>query len=242
MRTALICEQWKVPIAANGGSGLPWFLDWVERRPKEVSDHVACGYWCYSELANKMMEFDSATEYFGGAGFQSTIIRGLFPLFEHDIADVSAKSCTHLNQLFATDLTVRVHCVDSTNKRLPSADLVGFDAGDLTALTLTRKHGEMLSIILGVERPKALVLTDIAGPRLHLQRERYSQILWNDCSDYPTYLHGLAEHIRRVFHYDALCIYYTRWSAVMALLPKEKIIEAATPQLVPSSPVGFQWV
>lgn len=240
MRTALICEQWKVPVAATGGSGLPWFLDWVERRPKEVSDHVACGYWCYSALSDKMMEFQSATEYFGGAGFQSTIIRGLFPLYEHHIGEKSTKACLHLNQIFGGDFSVKVHCVDTTQHRLPNSDLIGFDAGDLTALTLTRHHGEMLSIICA-ERPSAIILTDIAGPRLPLQRKRYSQIVWNDCDDYETYLHGLAEYLRRVFHYDALCIYYSHWSAVMALLPKAKIKETATPQRVPKSPVGFQW-
>lgn len=243
-RTALICEQWKVPIAANGGSGLPWFLDWVERRPKEVSDHVACGYWCYSELVNSMMEFGSVTEYFGGAGFQSTIIRNLFSPSIHHIADISAKSCSHLESLFGgrRDTTyVGIHCVDVSKHSLPSAGLVGFDAGDLTALTLTRQHGETLSRIVE-GKPKAIVLTDIAGPRLHLQRNCYSKIIWNDCINYPTYLHGLAEYIRKTFGYDALCIYYSRWSAVMALLPKEKIIEAAVPQHVPESPVGFKWV
>lgn len=244
MRTALICEQWKVPIAANGGSGLPWFLDWVERSPKGVSDHTACGYWCYSTLANKMMEFSSVSEYFGGAGFQSTIIRNLFNVREHNIADISAKSCEHLFRLFANQghpATTNVKCVDSIKNPLPNSDLVTFDCGELTALTLTRHIGEAISRITR-QNPKALVITDIAGPHLHLQRKRYSEILWNDCADYPTYLHGLAEYIRRVFHYDALCIYYTRWSAVMALLPKEQITKTAMPQIVPESPVGFKWL
>lgn len=243
MRTALICEQWKVPIAANGGSGLPWFLDWVERRPKEVGDHVACGYWCYAELANNMMEFDSVAECFGGAGFQSTIIRNLFNIRTHTISDISAKSCEHLFRLFSNQphpATTNVRCIDAKNY-LPEADLIGFDAGDLTALTLTRQHGEMLKeIVKG--KPKAIVLTDIAGPRLHLQRNCYSKIIWNDCINYPTYLHGVAEYIRKTFGYDALCIYYSRWSAVMSLLPKQKITETAIPQRVPESPVGFQWL
>lgn len=246
MKTALICEQWRVPIAANGGSGLPWFLDWVERRPKEVSDHVACGYWCYAELANKMMEFDSVTEYFGGTGFQSTIIRNLFNIREHLVMDQSAKSCEHLFRLFSNQphpATTNVKCVDSLTTVVPKdeGDLIGFDAGDLTALTLTRQHGETLSRIVE-GKPTAIVLTDIAGPRLHLQRDRYSKIIWNDCINYPTYLHGLAEYIRKTFGYDALCIYYSRWSAVMTLLPKDKISSTAHPVQVALSPVGFQWV
>lgn len=243
MRTALICEQWKVPIAANGGSGLPWFLDWVERRPKEVSDHVACGYWCYAELANALLEFDSVTEYFGGAGFQSTIIQNLFSVKEHRITDVSVKSCDHLISLFRQNASVSVKCVDTFKNidAMPRGDLIGFDAGDLTALTLTRQHGEMLSKIVE-GKPAAIVLTDIAGPRLHLQRSCYSKIVWNDCINYPTYLHGVAEYIRKTFGYDALCIYYSRWSAVMALLPKEQISSTAHPVQVALSPVGFQWV
>lgn len=238
MRTALICEQWRVPIAANGDSGLPWFLDWVERRPKEVSDHVACGYWCYSELVNNMLNPSTVTEYFGGAGFQSTIIRGLFSPTYHTVADVSEKSCKHLRSLF--DYFVTVQCQDTYKHPLPNADLIGFDAGDLTALTLTRQHGEMLSRVVE-GKPEAIVLTDIAGPRLHLQRNCYSKIVWNDCINYPTYLHGVAEYIRKTFGYDALCIYYSRWSAVMALLPKEQISSTAHPVQVALSPVGFQW-
>lgn len=241
MRTALICEQWRVPVASEGHSGLPWFLDWAERRPREVSDHTACGYWAYSALANNMLEFESASEYFGGLGFQSSIIRGLFPLVQHDIADISSKSCAHLISLFGNERVVKVHCVDTTKHIMPDAELVTFDCGDFTALTLTRHNGEILSRILE-RKPKALVITDIAGPRLHLQKERYSKILSVNCDKYTSYLHGLAEYIRQTLGYDALAIYYTRWSAVMALLPREQVSSTADPQYVPESPVGFQWV
>lgn len=241
MRTALICEQWRVPVASEGHSGLPWFLDWAERRPREVSDHTACGYWAYSALANNMLEFESASEYFGGLGFQSSIIRGLFPLNRHYIADVSAKACAHLESLFERQPWVSVQNVDSTKVLLPQADLVTFDCGDFTALTLTRHNGEILSRILE-RKPKALVITDIAGPRLHLQKERYSKILSVNCDNYTIYLHGLAEYIRQTLGYDALAIYYTRWSAVIALLPREKVSSTADPQYVPESPVGFQWI
>lgn len=244
MRTALICEQWRVPVASEGHSGLPWFLDWAERRPREVSDHTACGYWAYSALANNMLDFESASEYFGGLGFQSSIIRGLFPLREHNIADVSSKSCAHLFRLFSNQpspATTNVLCIDSTKNLLPDAELVSFDCGDFTALTLTRPNGEILSRILE-RKPKALVITDIAGPRLHLQKERYAKILSVNCDNYTIYLHGLAEYIRQTLGYDALVIYYTRWSAVIALLPKEQIVSTADPQYVPESPIGFQWV
>lgn len=222
-----------------------WFLDWVLRSPKEVSGHLTAGYLAYEAVADIYNggQIQSAREYFGGMGAQTLMIQELLAPVEHTVLDYSPDAVTHMTDVvLELDADIVVKQADSYD---PSscfpADLVGLDIGDLTAWRT--RDGEMHRGLLDrvfAHRPKAVVLTDIAGPRLHLQRERYETLLGlGTCRDYESYLNAFADRLEDLYGYEVQAGYHHRWSSVLALVPKGmSTLGIIAP--VPSSPVGLE--
>lgn len=240
-----ICERWKLSAPALPGAGEPWFMDWVQREPQQVSRHLTAGFYAYLSLQEVygLGELRSAREYFGGMGAQSLMIQdGIRPM-DHEVLERNLVAVAWLKGALA-DRPVHVYRADSyAPESARRADLVGLDFGDLTAWRLVSGQPQraLLDRVFG-GAPKAVVLTDIAGPRLHLHRERYAGVLHRrpqSLINYPAYLYALDDWFRAHYGYRMVRGYYHRWSAVLALVPARLTGEGVLLP-VPDSPRGLE--
>jgi len=236
--SALICERWRMPLGSPGRKDHQWFLNWVLRKPEEASAHItAC---CHAAMALRQhftdpVPFASVTEYFGGMGCQALIIQNLFRPPVHTVNDLHPLAVQHLHTALARypSITVtRRNAYDMT----PTGELAVLDCGDMTIHQATgRLYGWLERTFAAA--PKAVVLTDIAGARLHLQRERYEADMGAPCGDYPQYLAGLGNWLGKEFGYYLDHCFHRRWSAVMTLLPGAG---AGVIRTTPQQPKGIQ--
>lgn len=236
-----ICERWTFPVQEAAGG---WFLEWARRRPSEVSQHLTAGLCAYLSL--QMVygagELRTAREYFGGLGAQALMIQDQFQPNDHVVLDISSDAARHLRQMLM-EKPIWVSQADSylvTNHS--AADLVALDFGDLTAWRLRRgqPHRALLDRVMNA-RPKAVVLTDVAGPRLHLHRERYASVI-GEFQTYPQYLERLARWVFEVYGYELLRGYWHRWSSVLSFIPGSTLGRTPGALLpVPDRPVGLEF-
>lgn len=217
MHDVTICERWPMKLAREPDGS---FLDWVLKSPKEASKHITAGFLAYRSLYTvyEGREMRSAREYFGGIGAQSLIIRALWRPVYHTITDNNPGAVSHLRRELRA---INVRLADAYDPaEAEYADLVGLDFGDLTAwrTRLGEPHRALLNRVFD-PHPKAVVLTDVAGPRLALQRDRYENLMHRDCSTYVSYLWALVNRLTEIYDYKLHRGYYDRWSAVMAFVP-----------------------
>lgn len=240
-----ICERWRISTADLGDGAQPWFLDWVKREPEQVSRHLTAGLLAYGSLQSVYGpgELRSVHEYFGGIGAQTLMIQDGFRPESHVVLDNSPESVAWL-RAGLRHRPVQVRYGDSYLPEFTAkADLVGLDFGDLTAWRLRpgQKQRELLDRVMRRE-PKAVVLTDIAGPRLHLHRERYGEVLHRrpqSLNSYPTYLYALVDWMRAYYGLRLVRGYQHRWSAVLAFVPVDRLQAEGHILPVPDSPKGL---
>lgn len=240
----IVCERWRLYAEEERADG--WFLDWARRKPTEVSAHLTAGFCAYLslQLVYDPGELTSAREYFGGLGAQALMIQdGVQPL-DHTVLDFSRPAVDHLRTVLG-DRPVHVEQRDSyaADSYAPAA-LVGLDFGDLTAWRLRpgQPHRTLLDRVMAGQ-PRAVVLTDVAGPRLHLHRERYGEVLHmrpERIRSYAGYLHGLLDWLRAHYGYHLVRGYYHRWSAVLALAPADVAPMLGSLEPVPDRPRGLE--
>lgn len=228
--TATICERWDIELP-DPTPGEPWFLDWALRSPKQAGIHLTAGLLAYRSLAP--IKVKSAREYFGGIGAQALMIDEIWQPNNHTVLDYSASAVKHLDSLRLNAYQADSYLPENTAR----ADLVGLDFGDLTIWKMVEgPRADLLDRVFLLE-PKAVVLTDVAGPYLHLHRERYETVLGKGtCVDYPSYLEALARYIDERWGYALVAGFYHRWSTVMSLTPGA---EHGSFKPTPSSPVGL---
>lgn len=242
---AIICERWDVPLA-DSSDGNRWFADWVRRDPKQTSAHVTAGYCAYRALSLVYTpdELRTAEEFFGGLGCQSLIIGDRWRPEQHIIHEQHPAAVEHLRALLPR---ADVRLSDSYAVEPAGADLVGLDFGDLTAWRLCegQAHRRLLDAVF-TRKPKAVVLTDIAGPRLHLHRARYGVALGaRSLPSYPVYLEALVRWFQTTYDYALVRGYWQKWSTVLALVPAENFIGLHRPgdaEPRPDGPRGIEIV
>lgn len=243
-----ILEKWSMDLEESDAEET-WFADWVLRSPKEVSTHLTAGWHAYNAIRDfyNPGEIRTAVEYFGGMGAQALMIEHLFQPHAHVVQDYSAQAVEHMNR----ELPNRISVIqgDSYNPSWTpwsSDDVVGLDFGDLTVWKTRdgEKHRRLLDRVFA-HHPKAVVLTDIAGPRLHLQRERYETLLGiGTCQTYEGYLEAFSDRLYELYGYHVVTGFTHRWSTVLTLVPKH-IATSGDFRLIlptPSTPVGLELV
>lgn len=238
MTTARILERWDLEHLPKPDPKDSWFLDWALRSPHGASEHLTAGWHAYQSLRDLNISFDSAREYFGGLGGQALMIEEMFRPRRHLVSDISPRAANWLKHVSDRSFLVEQSDAYAPFNTTP-ADLVGLDFGDLTVWKTRsgQPHAKLLNRVFALE-PKAVILTDVAGPHLHLHRDRY-EILVGDCSDYPSYLEGFAAMVEERWGYSLVAGFYHRWSTVMALVPV-----GAAPcgnfYPTPATPVGLE--
>jgi hypothetical protein len=239
---AHVAEQFTMSLEESPPGAEPWYIDWAIKNPGKISKSVTVGWYAYQSLLSvyDAPEILSCWEPFGGIGAQSLMIRGLFPdLRQHWVGEYTQPAVDHLRRALPEGVTVLK--ADAYDGRVDVADLVGLDFGDLTCWKT--REGQQHRILLDKvfeTQPKAVVLTDVAGPRLGLHRTRYEALLGTgSCADYASYLPALADLLEEVFGYTVIAGFYHHGAAKMALVPSDAgdrgIFVPAPP-----SPVGLE--
>lgn len=239
MTTVVICEQWTMPLGRQDEQG-KWFVDWVLHSPNGASQHVTAGYHALQSLRRAYGEerpFRSAAEYFGGMGCQALIVQNTLAPDRHTLLELHPLAVKHLQDLLGGRPGVEVRHGDAHQLHL-EAELAVLDMPDMTALRAQTSHKPLLDRVFAAE-PKAVVLTDIAGQRLHLQRERYARLLGHPCDTYPAYLEGVSGYLRGAYGYQVLAGFHHRWSAVLALVPARLYGGPPSLTVTPESPRGI---
>lgn len=218
------------------------FLHWALKETKAVSGHLTRSWHALDAIRKRYPngEIQTAMEYFGGMGAHSLMVEEMFTPSHHWVNDFSAEAVAHLRANLPSSIDVNEG--DAYKKAtFRQSDLVVFDCGDLTIWKIRENELPRIALDRIFEaRPKAVMITDIAAPYLHLQVQRYETILGEGtCKTYEGYLNALLDHFEREYGYVLLEGYWHRWSAVMSLVPKE--VETRGQLLpTPESPVGLQ--
>lgn len=238
---SILDGRYGMALEASGSFDEPWYGDWAVRNPKKISESITVGWYAYSSLLGVYdpEDIDTAYEYFGGMGAQSLIIQELFAPATHAVADYARESVTHMRRALPGHIDVDV--ADAYDGTSHPADLVGLDFGDLTVWKLRpgQPHRDLVDRVFAAE-PRAVVVTDVASPRLHLHRDRYETMLGEgSCASYPSYLLALGEWFERTYGYVLVAGFYHRGAAKMAFAPA---VEADRGGLhtVPPTPVGLE--
>jgi len=240
---ARIAEQFTMSLEETPPGADPWYIDWAIKNPRRISDSVTAGWYAYRSLLSvyEPGEIRSCWEPFGGIGAQSLIIRHTFPhLDPHVVGEYTQLASQHLRRVLPPEVSVQLQDVYADNVDKP-ADLVGLDFGDLTCWK-TREgqpHRALLDRVFA-RRPKAVVLTDVAGPRLGLHRARYEALLGTGtCATYATYLPALADLLEELFEYVVIAGFYHHGAGKMAMVPRDAGDRGVFVP-VPPSPVGLE--
>jgi hypothetical protein len=240
--TALVCEKWKMDLHTPAGPpGEQWFLNWVMRKPKQSSVHVAAG-WAAIKTARTHLASNppqTAAEYFGGMGCWSIMLQHAFNLHTHNIIDSSALAVQHMQQALAGFPTAHVKQDDAYSARM-KADLAVLDCGDMTAHRAIN-YSPLRNLLSDVfaQQPGAVILTDIAGPRLHLHRQLYARLLNHNCNTYTQYMRGLHTYLHQTYNYGMLKCYMHTWSGVMVLQQGHAQLTSDAITHVPQLPIGL---
>lgn len=207
--------------------GKKWFVDWVLNTPQVLGRHFRAGEIALRSVEPYTPGF-SVLELFGGIGMQSLVIQEIFTPVVHRVQEISPVAVEHLTDLLPAAIDVR-----QADAFHPDAvgdfDLVAADFGDLTVRwTLEgERHRAVLDRIFATE-PEAVVLTDIAGPFLHLQRRGYEKILGEGtCGSYESYLTAFSSRLQDLYGYALAGGGYHRGTAVLGLVPQDVL---GTPQ------------
>ena len=138
------------------------------------------GAWCVQsalEYTTKDgLQLKKVVEYCAGVGRVTTIIQNLLSPDKHYAMDISPVLCKHLQQAFPN---VFVECWNYIEKGfLKGMDLSCIDNNSFTIHKfLNPKFGQKEFIINVVKGSKFTLITDTAKSRLHLNKERYADLL-----------------------------------------------------------------
>jgi len=219
----LVREKWEMEVADTVG-GQPWFADWVSRKINDSSAHISAGATVLNRLAASVEEPLRILEGFGGLGCQSLIAHDLWPRAGGTIYETSHEAVEHLRSVRNTILKgagIGVHLSDAYMALDPDEDdVVLLDFGDMTASRMVAggRYTTLLERVFHA-RPRAVVLTDIAGRLLHLHRDHYAKALRTEFEDYKGYLLAVGQYVRDRWGYYPLETSYQNWSAVMGFVP-----------------------
>lgn len=218
---ATILDRWVMELPEPGED--KWFLDWVVADPKHAGRHLACSYNTFESLLDIFPRntIDSILEPFAGMGAHALMLEELFQPGDHVVRDYAVEAVEHMKRVLPRNVTVQQ--ADAYDpKNTDPAGLVAMDFGDLTVrrAQLDNPRGRLLERVFAHE-PMAVTITDIAAPRMHLNRKHYEKVLGaGTCTTYPEYLRAFADHLTERYGYVLHEANYTRWSCVMAFVPE----------------------
>lgn len=252
---AHVAEQFTMNLEESAPGDEPWYIDWAIKNPGKISKSVTVGWYAYQSLLSVYdpQEITSCWEPFGGIGAQSLMIRGLFPdLRHHSVGEYTPQAVAHLKRVLPKGVEVEEADAYDSRPHLP-CDLVALDFGDFTCWKTRegQQHRLMLDWVFDDPRrarllgrddqdTKAVVLTDVAGPRLGLHRSRYEALLGTgSCADYPSYLVALADLLEEMYDYVMIAGFYHHGAAKMAFVPKA-VGDRGVFVPAPPSPVGLE--
>ena len=197
--TAMVCGQWELPLIMEGND-IPMnpregkrarvsnrsYFHFISRRASDLSKEAIC----YQFLCQRLGKVESALEFFGGVGMTATIISNICDPQRHILMDHSEACC---RQLAAAFPSAEVHCVDSYSKMgEATADLVCLDYNTYTIGTWYKDRNQSTQKVIS-QRPKAIILTDSACSKLHLNAWIYEKASGHKIDGWAEYVQAWSK-------------------------------------------------
>jgi hypothetical protein len=176
------------------------------RETKQVSTHITAGWYALNKVREYCPTPKRVNEMFGGVGAQARIAHHLWPFAEHHVADNSPAAAAYLKSTLPPE--IQVHQLNAYLWFRP-AEIQVADFGDLTIHRMGLKPWNSLLDDIFESLPQFVVLTDIAGPKLHLFHRR-----WGQFDRYPGYLEILGDYVNHRWGYFPIATFWHYWSAI----------------------------
>lgn len=181
-----------------------------------IGKHILCREALFRGIGQQ----GKVLELFGGLGCSSVLLREYCQPYEHLVIERDPHLATHIRgQGFAVrwgDVYENLEVVKEPR------DLVDADFGDFTI-----HHWRTNLIVQEIWEQlfssghRKVVTTDIAGPHLHLHRERYEGLLLLPCDTYEHYVTALSAFMYDLYGYSVARAEYHHGSCSMLWLPGE---------------------
>jgi hypothetical protein len=226
MRTALLCNKWKLPLL-EGEEG--YFKD---LKFQYLNRRCLCLEWLFQNAETG----PTAVDYFGGVGILETVITNMVKPVEFDIYDIEEDCIRQLRNAFPN---ANVQYGDATKTMINSKhyDLALIDHPYLTPKRWPDWDTEFDGVF-GMQ-PK-LVEIAIAVRRLPLLMEVYGKILNHTITDIPSYVMGISKRLHSRYGYSIVRA-ASLFTSVYVLVAKEPI-QIPEYRHVTETSGGFEWL
>ena len=171
-----------------------------------VGRQAKCRYNLLIRLQNKGIE--NAVEFFGGVGINSTMIQKIIEPENHYIYDYDEKCVEHLNKnfenVFQADSYQVMQGIKSKNA------LYDFDFNSFTIKQLIENEKRVKNGIDNIfsQKPKAVIITDSAKSKIHLNYKVYERLLNAKIGDFNDYISAVDEYFQDEYNYSISHCYF----------------------------------
>jgi hypothetical protein len=190
MKTALICEKWKLPLL-EGKEG--YFKD---LQFQYLNRRCLCLEWLFKDAK----ESQTVVDYFGGVGIIETIVTNIVKPIEFDIYDIEEDCLRQLRNAFP-NANVQYGDARKTMVNSKHYDLAVIDHPYLTPKRWLDWDTEFDSIF-GMQ--PNLVEIAIAVRRLPMLMEVYGKYLNHKIVDIPSYVMGISKRLHSRYGYSVI--------------------------------------
>lgn len=226
MKTALLCNKWKLPLLDGSGG---YFQD---LKFQYLNRRCLCLEWLFTDAE----KCETAVDFFGGVGIIETIVTNMVKPVEFDIYDIDDDCLRQLKQAFPN---ANVEYGDATKTMVNTKhyDLAVIDHPYLTPKRWLDWDKEFDGVF--AMQPK-LVEIAIAVRRLPLLMEVYSRYLNHEVTDIPSYVMGISKRLHSKYGYSVIKA-ASLFTSVYVLVAKG---EVKTPEYIHITDTdgGFQWL
>lgn len=195
-------------------AGGPWFANWVSRRSKDASLHIYTSAMAMEHLAEDYPDPVSIIEHFGGIGAHAVLAHNIFRARSHLVQDIDEDAVEYMTSALDFAFVSRADAYGPFPPAQGSLQILDFPNFTIRKFMDKPVRRFMDGVFTG-GAARAVLVTDIAGPRLHLVRETYERILGKELPSYPDYLRASADYISSQYtDWMPRVTWYTRWSAI----------------------------
>lgn len=213
--------QYGIEFADYDGEDKTSFMWWTVNHLASVRVHVAAQLHVYKALARHTDSIDYVTEFFGGCGFGTAMVQGIFHPEEHNVIDLDQACVDHIAaQGFGAGVSVGQGDAKQAMLRPVKSDLIVCDFFSFTAHQMKDWRPQLDNLFKS--SPKAIQITDTSLARLHLQRERYATALGHEFGTAEEYLLAYSERFREDYGYSLLAAGHREFAAMM-FVPSDEV-------------------
>ena len=207
-------SQWPIVFADYDGADKTSFMWWTMKHLSSVRVHIAAQLHVYKALARHTKEINAVTEFFGGCGFGTAMVQGIFQPAGHDVIDLDVNCVNHLQrQGFFGEVNVNQGDAKDAMLLPLHADLLVCDFFSFTPVRIPEWKPQLDNLF--ASNPKAVQITDTSLARTHLHRGRYGIALGETFQTRDEYFNAWNHWAQREYGYNLLAAGYREFAAMM---------------------------